>query len=167
MNRILVDCSTHQINIGVVEEGELVEYFVENKQNKSIVGNIYAARVEAVLSGMQSAFVNIGQQKNAYYYYGNTRAQKDKPEQKSKKPKVGDSIIVQVQKDAVATKGAVVTDNISLAGKFVVLLPDRAGEIGISKKIEQKQQKARIEKCVQNILPSNYSVIVRRNKNRK
>ncbi len=163
MNRILVDCSTHQINIGVVEEGELVEYFVENKQNKSIVGNIYAARVEAVLSGMQAAFVNIGEQKNAYYYYGNTRAETDKPEQKSKKPKVGDTVIVQVQKDAVATKGAVVTDHISLAGKFVVLLPDGAGEIGISKKIEQKQQKIRIEKCIQNILPPNYSIIVRTN----
>lgn len=163
MNRILVDCSAHQINIGVVEQGQLVEYFVENKQNKSIVGNIYAARVEAVLSGMQSAFVNIGEQKNAYYYYGNNRAETDKPEQKSKKPKVGDTVIVQVQKDAVATKGAVVTNNISLAGKFVVLLPDEAGEIGISKKIEQKQQKVRIEKCIKNILPPNYSVIVRTN----
>lgn len=163
MNRILVDCSAHQINIGVVEQGQLVEYFVENKQNKSIVGNIYAARVEAVLSGMQSAFVNIGEQKNAYYYYGNNRAETDKPEQKSKKPKVGDTVIVQVQKDAVATKGAVVTNNISLAGKFVVLLPDEAGEIGISKKIEQKQQKVRIEKCIKNILPPNYSIIVRTN----
>ncbi|NDO46849.1 Rne/Rng family ribonuclease [Clostridium sp. MD294] len=163
MNRILVDCSAHQINIGVVEQGQLVEYFVENKQNKSIVGNIYAARVEAVLSGMQSAFVNIGEQKNAYYYYGNNRAETDKPEQKSKKPKVGDTVIVQVQKDAVAKKGAVVTDHISLAGKFVVLLPDEAGEIGISKKIEQKQQKIRIEKCIKNILPDNYSVIVRTN----
>ena len=84
-------------------------------------------------------------------------------EQKSKKPKVGDTVIVQVQKDAVATKGAVVTDHISLAGKFVVLLPDGAGEIGISKKIEQKQQKIRIEKCIQNILPPNYSIIVRTN----
>lgn len=163
MNRILVDCSAHQINIGVVEQGQLVEYFVENKQNKSIVGNIYAARVEAVLSGMQSAFVNIGEQKNAYYYYGNNRAETDKPEQKSKKPKVGDTVIVQVQKDAVATKGAVVTNNISLAGKFVVLLPDEAGEIGISKKIEQKQQKVRIEKCIKNILPPSYSIIVRTN----
>ena len=163
MNRILVDCSAHQINIGVVEQGQLVEYFVENKQNRSIVGNIYAARVEAVLSGMQAAFVNIGEQKNAYYYYGNTRAETDKPEQKSKKPKVGDTVIVQVQKDAVATKGAVVTDHISLAGKFVVLLPDVAGEIGISKKIEQKQQKIRIEKCIQNILPPNHSIIVRTN----
>ncbi len=71
---------------------------------------------------------------NAYYYYGNTRAETDKPEQKAK-PKVGRYLLLyKFKKDAVATKGAVVTDHISLAGKFVVLLPDGAGEIGISKK---------------------------------
>ncbi len=167
MNRILIDSSVHHVNIGIVENGELVEYIVENKQNKSIVGNIYVGRVEAVLAGMQSAFVNIGQQKNAYYYYGNKRAETNKPNENSKKPKVGDSVLVQVQKDAVGTKGAVVTDDISFAGKFVVLLPDGAGEIGISKKIEQKQQKNRIEKCIQNILPKGYSIIVRTNGEQK
>ena len=105
MNRILIDSSVHHVNIGIVENGELVEYIVENKQNKSIVGNIYVGRVEAVLAGMQSAFVNIGQQKNAYYYYGNKRAETNKPNENSKKPKVGDSVLVQVQKDAVGTKG--------------------------------------------------------------
>lgn len=163
MNRVLVDCSVHQVNIGIVEDGELVEYFVENKQNKSIVGNIYVGRVEAVLAGMQSAFVNIGQCKNAYYYYGNDRAETDKPEQKNKKPKVGDSVVVQVQKDAFGTKGAVVTDRISLAGKFVVLLPYEQKEIAISKKIEQKQERMRIENCIKNIVPENCGVIVRTN----
>ena len=163
MNRVLIDCSAHQINMGIVEDGELVEYFVENKQNKSIVGNIYVGRVEAVLAGMQAAFVNIGQYKNAYYYYGNDRAETDKPEQKTKKPKVGDSVVVQVQKDAAGTKGAVVTDRISLAGKFVVLLPYEQNEIGISKKIEQKSEKIRIEKCIKNILPKDCGIIVRTN----
>ena len=154
---------THQIRIAVIEDGQLVEYFVEDTENKSIVGNIYIGRVEAVLAGMQSAFVNIGQDKNAYYYYGNNRAETDKSAEKSKKPKVGDSIIVQVQKDAVATKGAVVTDKISLAGKFIVLLMEEKQEIGISKKIEQKQEKIRIEKCVRDKLPEGYGMIVRTN----
>ena len=130
MKRVLVDCTAHQVKVGVLEDGELVEYWIENKENQSIVGNIYVGRVEAVLAGMQAAFVNIGQAKNAYYYYGNNRAETNKPNEKSKKPKVGDSVIVQVQKDAVATKGAVVTDNISLAGRFIVLLPQQK-QIGI------------------------------------
>ena len=162
MKRVLVDCTTYQSRIGVLEDGELVEYWIEHQENQSIVGNIYAGRVEAVLAGMQAAFVNIGQGKNAYYYYGNNRAETNKPNEKSKKPKVGDSVIVQVQKDAVAAKGAVVTDNISLAGKFIVLLPEQK-QIGISKKIEQKQEKIRIEQCIQKSLPEGYGIIVRTN----
>ena len=161
MNRVLIDCFGHQIRIAIVEQGQLVEVLLENKEEKSIVGNIYAGKVVSVVEGMQAAFVDIGQEKNAYYYYGSQRAKTDTFEQKSKKPKTGDTVTVQVQKDAVGQKGAVVTDKIALIGKFLILLLTESGQINVSQKIENSDEKKRIKHCMEQILPKEYGVIVR------
>ena len=161
MNRVLIDCFGHQIRIAIVEQGQLVEVLLENKEEKSIVGNIYAGKVVSVVEGMQAAFVDIGQEKNAYYYYGSQRAKTDTFERKSKKPKTGDTVTVQVQKDAVGQKGAVVTDKIALIGKFLILLLTESGQINVSQKIENSDEKKRIKHCMEQILPKEYGVIVR------
>ena len=161
MNRVLIDCFGHQIRIAIVKQGELVEVILENKEQKSIAGNIYAGKVVSVVEGMQCAFIDIGQRKNAYYYYGNQRAKNNSAHEKSKKPKTGDTILVQAERDALGEKGAVVGDSIALAGKFLVLLLTEAREISISKKIEDKEERKRIKCCMEQLLPKEYGVIVR------
>ncbi len=163
MNRVLVDTSVHQTRIAVVEDGRLAELYYESKREESLIGNIYAGRVETVLPGMQAAFVEIGQKKNAYLYYGQERAVTDIDSKNSRKPKNGDTILVQVAKDAMGTKGAVVTDKLSFPGKFLVLLPGEDGEIGISKKITDIAERRRIKETVEQLLPEGYGVIVRTN----
>lgn len=163
MNRVLVDTSVHQTRIAVVEEGRLAELYYDSKREESIVGNIYAGRVETVLPGMQSSFIEIGQKKNAYLYYGQERAVTDTDSKNSKKPKSGDTILVQVEKDAIGAKGAVVTEKLSFPGKFLVLLRGEAGEIGISKKITDVAERRRIKETVEQLIPQGYGVIVRTN----
>lgn len=150
MNRILLDISVHQTRIAVVEDGELVELQFESKNNENIIGNIYAGRICAVLPGMQAVFVDIGEEKNAFLSYS------------GQKPKVGQTIIVQVEKAAFGTKGAVVTTKLSFAGKFVVILPGE-NEIGISKKITDTTERERIKGIVQNLLGNSYGIIIRTN----
>lgn len=160
MNRILLDTSVHQTRIALVEEGELVELIYENKKKESIVGNIYMGRVANVLPGMQAAFIDIGEEKNAYLYYGQTGMIKKELEKKNNRPKIGEEYLVQVEKAASGTKGAVVTTKLSFPGKFVVLLPFE-NEIGISKKIEDHEERARIKEIANELLPEDYGIIIR------
>lgn len=152
MNRILIDYSAHQVKTALVEDGQLVELQVEGIHNKNIMRNIYVGRVASVVAGMQAVFVDIGEEKNAYFYI-----EENKP-----KPKTGQTLLVQVEKPATGTKGAVVTDNLSFAGKFVVLLPNQK-EIGISKKITDIKERQRIKEIAQRLLPPNYGMVIRTN----
>ena len=116
-----MDIDTNLFRLALLENGEPVEFYVERKQTESLVGNVYAGRVETVVPNLQAAFVDIGTGKNGYLYYGNVRAASGA--EKENRPKAGDTLVVQVEKDAVGTKGAVLTRNISFAGKFLALLP--------------------------------------------
>lgn len=167
MNRILIDSSVHHMRIAVVENGKLVELHWESKAHQSIVGNIYSGRVENVVKGMQAAFVDIGQEKNAYLYYGQERATTDSNPKEGRKLKVGDTVLVQVTKDAVGEKGAVVTEELSFPGRFLVLLPEDTREIGISKKITDTEERNRIKEVLKGSLPEGYSAIVRTNGEKK
>lgn len=161
MKRVLLDIDSNLFRLALLEDGEPVEFYVESKREESLVGNIYVGRIANVIPNLQAAFVDIGTGKNGYWYYGTSRATSD--ETKEHRPKAGDNIVVQVEKDAVGTKGAVLTQNISFAGKFLVLLPQEAGEIGISRKITQEGERSRIREMVKSILPENCGVIVRTN----
>ena len=121
MKRVLMDIDTNLFRLALLENGEPVEFYVERKQTESLVGNVYAGRVETVVPNLQAAFVDIGTGKNGYLYYGNARAASGA--EKENRPKAGDTLVVQVEKDAVGTKGAVLTRNISFAGKFLEKLP--------------------------------------------
>ena len=137
-----MDISADLTRIALAEDGELKELYYESKRDESLVGNVYAGRVANVMPNLQAAFVDIGVGKNGYYYYGNARAVSD-TEKNAAKPKVGDTLILQVEKDAVGSKGAVLTENFSFPGKFLVLLPKEAGEIGISRKITNSEERNR------------------------
>lgn len=155
MKRILLDAAVHQTRIALVDDGELVELIYDNKQKESIVGNIYIGRVNNVLPGMLSAFVDIGSEKNAYLSYA---AKNGVPGEN--KPKIGQEVIVQVEKDGAGSKGPVVTTKLSFPGKFIVLIPNDS-EIGISKKITETQERLRIKNIAEKLIPDNYGMIIR------
>ncbi len=160
MKRVLMDVWEDFSRIALVENGEPLEIYYAGKREESLVGNVYAGRIENVIPTLQAAFVDIGTGKNAYLYYGKERAVSD---EEKKKPKGGSTVLVQVEKDAAGTKGAVLTENISFAGKFLVLLPEEAGEIRISRKITQDEERERIYRIIAEMLPSFCGVIVRTN----
>jgi len=157
-----MDISADLTRIALAENGELMELYYESKRDESLVGNIYAGRVANVMPNLQAAFVDIGVGKNGYYYYGNARAVSD-AEKNLAKPKVGDTLILQVEKDAVGSKGAVLSANFSFPGKFLVLLPGDAGEIGVSRKITSSEERNRIREIVAELLPEGCGAIVRTN----
>ncbi len=150
MKKIIVDDSFFQTRIALVKDGEPIEFFYQSRQEKSLVGNIYAGRVENTLKGMQACFVNIGLDKNGYL-----------PLSKGRKLKNGQTVIVQVEKDAFGTKGVVLTEKISFTGKFAVIIKNDGKSIGISKKITDKSERDRIFSIVSRIVPESCSVIVR------
>lgn len=162
MKRVLMDISADLTRIALAEDGELKELYYESKREESLVGNVYAGRVANVMPNLQAAFVDIGAEKNGYYYYGNARAVSD-AEKNSARPKVGDTLLLQVEKDAVGTKGAVLTEKFSFPGKFLVLLPEEGGEIGISRKITDSAERARIREILTELLPADCGAIVRTN----
>jgi len=162
MNRVLLDTTFHQTRIALVEDGKLAELSYEIEGEESLVGNIYAGRVETVLPGMQAVFVNIGKEKNGYLYYGEKRGTNDEMPKKNR-PKVGDTVLVQVEKDAAGKKGMMLTKKLSFPGKFLVLLPGDMGNLGISRKIEEPKERERIKEVVGKLLPEGYGMIVRTN----
>lgn len=157
-----MDVSADLTRIALAEDGELKELYYESKREESLVGNIYAGRVANVMPNLQAAFVDIGTGKNGYYYYGNARAVSD-GEKNPAKPKTGDTLLLQVEKDAVGSKGAVLTAAFSFAGKFLVLLPGDTGEIGVSRKITRTEERNRIRQIVVELLPEGCGAIVRTN----
>ena len=157
-----MDISADLTRIALAEDGELKELYYESKRDESLVGNIYAGRVVNVMPNLQAAFVDFGVGKNGYYYYGNARAVSD-AEKNPARPKVGDTLILQVEKDAVGSKGAVLSANFSFPGKFLVLLPEDAGEIGVSRKITSSEERSRIREIVAELLPEGCGAIVRTN----
>lgn len=153
MKRIIIDSAYQHTRVALVEDGELIELLWEDKSNESIVGNIYVGRVMTVLPGMSAAFVDIGDNKNAYWYYKNKNS--------SYKPKVGNEMLFQVEKASSELKGANVTERVSFPGKFTVLIPNDDGNIGISQKIVKTQERDRIKAIVSELLPEGYGIIIR------
>ncbi len=153
MNCIFIDSKDNKTKIALVEDAELVEYFLEEKKEKKTLGNIYRARVQNVLKGMQAAFVNIGEGKNAYLYLTDALGEKERSSKRKysieEVLKTGDEVIVQVIKEALGDKGAKVTMNISLTGRYIVLTPYKSG-INISRKINSTDELERLKQIGEN-----------------
>ncbi|WAM32140.1 Rne/Rng family ribonuclease [Caldicellulosiruptor naganoensis] len=164
---IIVDVSFGETRVAVLEDKELVEIYVERQDQQSIVGNIYKGVVENILPGMDAAFVNIGQDKNAFLYLGDVNRLEfgDTEEYYEIKTnplalRCGQEIVVQVIKEAYDQKGPRVTTNITLPGRYLVLLPNTE-YIGISKRIELEEERARLKEIACRLKPEGMGIIVR------
>ena len=161
MKTILVNVSPEETRLAEVEDDTLLAVEVERPMHLHQVGNIYKGRVQKVLPGMQAAFVDIGQEKNAYMYIGGG-LQAGSLEKNGAAAKIheGQIIAVQIVKDAAGTKGPRATTHLTLPGRNVVLLPTSA-YIAISKRIEDEEERSRLKKIAEGLCPAGMGLIVR------
>ena len=161
--QMLVRSSPHQTQIVVLEGPVLVEHYVARSDQRSLVNNVYMGRVRNVLPGMEAAFVDFGEGKNGVLYAGDVNYDDFEIEGKKKRIemalKPGDSVLVQVVKDAMGHKGARLTNQISLAGRYLVLSPD-ADVRGISRRLSDDERR-RLREIVAELRPKGMGVIVR------
>jgi len=161
--QMLVRSSPHQTQIVVLEGPVLVEHYVARSDQKSLVNNVYMGKVRNVLPGMEAAFVDFGEGKNGVLYAGDINYEEFEIEGKKKRIEValkpGDSVLVQVVKDAMGHKGARLTNQISLAGRYLVLSPD-ADVRGISRRLTD-DERLRLREIVAELRPKGMGVIVR------
>lgn len=168
MKQIIINTAGIEKKACVIEDGKLVEMFVHNENKLSINGNIYVGKVENVLPGMESAFVNIGLERNSFLYVNDLREFEEKyldGIENSDKPiedilKKGDQVVVQILKEPRGTKGARVTTHYTVPGKYLVLMPNN-DYIGISKKIKDEAERERLYNILDDIKPDSVGVIIR------
>ena len=149
--------------IGVLEDGVLVEHYVDKASHQSFVGNVYLGKVQNVLPSMEAAFVDIGKGRNAVLYAGEVNFDASGLEGESKRIesalKSGQSVLVQVTKDPVGHKGARLTSQVSLPGRYLVYVPG-GSMMGISRKLPDKER-ARLKQILKQVMPEGAGVIVR------
>ncbi|MGI6036754.1 MAG: Rne/Rng family ribonuclease [Limnochordia bacterium] len=170
MKEIIVNVGRAETRVAIREDRRLVDLYVERDHDKRIVGNIYKGRVENVLPGMEAAFVDIGLERNAFLYVDDILLDNgngsDKPLEgvhyRSIKDmlQVGQQIVVQVTKAAMGTKGARVIGHLSIPGRYLVLMPT-VEYIGISRRIEEGEERERLKAIAQEIKPEGMGLIVR------
>lgn len=152
-----------RIQIGVLEDGVLAEHFVSKTQQDSLIGNVYLGKVQNVLPSMEAAFVDIGRGRNAVLYAGEVNWEAVNLEGKQRRIenalKSGDSVLVQVTKDPVGHKGARLTSQISLPGRYLVYVPG-GSMTGISRKLPDVERN-RLKRILKDRLPEDAGVIVR------
>ena len=160
---MIVRTSADRIQIGVLEDKVLVEHYVARSSENSLIGNVYLGRVQNVLPSMEAAFVDIGRGRNAVLYSGEVDWSEFEGSSSARRIenvlKPGDQVLVQVTKDPVGHKGARLTSQISLPGRFLVYVPGGAMN-GISRKLPDTER-ARLKKILKEVLPSGAGVIVR------
>ena len=153
--------------LALIENEELVEKYEENENDKSIEGNIYVGKVQNVITGLQSAFVNIVEKRAAFIHAKDilpkidiTKEKREEEPPINKLIKPGDPIIVEVKREAVDKKGPRLSTHISLSSRFIVFMPN-ASFITISQKIEDENERKRLKELVKKYLPDNTGAIVR------
>ncbi|WP_245885903.1 Rne/Rng family ribonuclease [Xylanimonas oleitrophica] len=150
--------------IAVLEDGVLVEHYVSQQSQSSMVGNVYLGRVQNVLPSMEAAFVDVGKGRNAVLYAGEVNwdaagLDGGQPRRIEQALKSGDSVLVQVTKDPIGHKGARLTSQITLAGRYLVFVPG-GGMTGISRKLPDVERN-RLKKILRDVVPEGAGVIVR------
>jgi ribonuclease E len=160
---MIVRTTADRVQIGVLEDKVLVEHYVARSSESSLIGNVYLGRVQNVLPSMEAAFVDIGRGRNAVLYSGEVDWSEFEGGNTARKIenalKPGDQVLVQVTKDPVGHKGARLTSQISLPGRFLVYVPGGAMN-GISRKLPDTER-ARLKKILKEVLPTGAGVIVR------
>ena len=166
---IVINATKHESRIAVLDEGQVVELWVERTRHRTIVGNIYKGRVTKVLPGMQSSFVDLGLERDAFLYvsdvleefeeYG-TDSEDLTLDEVPARPEAsiadllreGQEIVVQVSKDTIAGKGARITSHITLPGRFLVYMPT-VNHVGVSRRIENEEERLRLKQMLESIRP--------------
>ena len=161
---MLVRQIADRTQIAVIEDNVMVEHYVNRNTNLSYVGNIYLGRVQNVLPGMEAAFVDIGKGRNAVLYAGEVNwdsagISESEPRKIETVLKTGQSVLVQVTKDPIGQKGARLTSQVSLPGRYVVYVPG-GGMSGISKRLPEPERN-RLKAILKNLIPDTAGVIVR------
>ena len=161
---MLVRQIADRTQIAVIEDGIMVEHYVNRNSNVSYVGNVYLGRVQNVLPSMEAAFVDIGKGRNAVLYAGEVNwdaagISESQPRKIETVLKSGQSVLVQVTKDPIGQKGARLTSQISLPGRYVVYVPG-GGMSGISKRLPETER-TRLKAILKNLIPEEAGVIVR------
>lgn len=182
-SEILINVTREETRVGLLEGGQVVEFYVERKRDASLVGNIYKGKIVKILPGMQSAFVDIGLEKAAFLYVADIKADTDEyaplfeDEDKGSSIELisrrgrsemtieeiiqeGQELLVQVSKDPIGSKGARVTSYITLPGRYLVLMPN-VEHIGISRRISDEEERNRLKALVERIMPAGYGLIIR------
>ncbi len=184
--QILISIDDYEIRVAVVENTKLAEYFFERREERRIVGNIYKGIVTAIIPGIEAAFVDIGLPRNAFLYVNDLYPRYDEFDYLSEDEsdldngavdaveadeelpsmtiqdllKEQQQILVQLHKEPIGAKGSRVTTNISIAGRYLVSLPCTR-HIGISRRIEEEEERERLKEIVTEVLPENMGAIVR------
>jgi len=183
---LLINAAPRETRVAILEDDEFVELLVDRPEARRMVGDIYFGRVEAVLPGIQAAFVDIGTEKSAFLHASDlvfpdedgdrdddddeadddSRDEKEESRgRRSKAPPIqdllkrGQDIVVQVSKEPISTKGPRVTAQISLAGRFLVYMPF-ASRVGVSRKIGERAERQRLREQMQKLLPDNSGGII-------
>ena len=178
---IIINSDPHEIRIGILEDGDLVELLIERADSKRIVGNVYIGKVTSVKPGLQAAFVDIGLERAGFLHAsdlvhedpdegddvdapgpprrGRGRHSRDVPDI-GKVLRVGDEIMVQVTKEPISTKGPRLTADVSLPGRFLVHMP-KGKHVGVSRKIEDRRERSRLKDILQQCRPGDGAFIIR------
>ena len=170
MKEIIINNDNQKSDIVVLENGKVVEQYQEFNETKTLEGNIYLGKVVSVLPGMQAAFVDIGEEKNAFLHIkdvlpkasditGNKHEKLSNSDIK-KYVKPGMPIIVQIKKDKVETKGARISTNLNIPGKYIALIPN-SKFITVSSKIENEEEVKRLKNIIKNNYNGNHGFVVR------
>ena len=166
---IVIKATKHESRIAVLDEGQIVELWVERSRQRTVVGNIYKGRVTKVLPGMQSAFVDLGLERDAFLYVSDVAEEFEAFDSESEdltldevpaRPEAsisdllreGQEIVVQVSKDTIAGKGARITSHITLPGRFLVYMPT-VNHVGVSRRIENEEERLRLKQILEGIRP--------------
>ncbi|HSJ07708.1 MAG TPA: Rne/Rng family ribonuclease [Longimicrobiales bacterium] len=174
---ILITAMPQETRVAILEDDVLVELMVDRPDTERLVGDIYVGQVQAVLPGIQAAFVDIGTEKAAFLHVSDVVPEEDEDDDEEERDRNGDRsagkyppiqdmiakgqrVLVQASKEPIGTKGPRVTTHISLPGRFLVLMPG-SSHIGVSRKIEDRDERGRLRAMARELVPEGVGVIIR------
>jgi len=176
---IVVNVEDSQTRIAIVEDSKLAELYIENAENKRTIGNMYLGRIRKVMPSIQAAFVDIGQEQDAFLHFSDLsdnlaaivdfltmdepRAEKvDLPDEDARRPDLqrGQDILVQITKEPISNKGSRISTDLSMAGRFLVLVPLQK-YVAVSRKITEEKERRRLKALASSLAPEGFGVIVR------
>ncbi len=184
MKEIIINMTSREIRVATLEDGDLVDFLVEREQSRRLVGDVYLGKVNAILPGIQAAFVDIGYEKAGFLHASDLAGSMDRfkdfdlveaPRRRGREPRnrrdqdrptiekvlhKGQEVLVQVTKESIGTKGPRLSAQISLPGRFVVYVPNY-NYLGVSRKIESRQERSRLKNLISRKKPANSAIIAR------